>query len=430
VSKHEEYEELCTLAMIGEVSVTEMRDLRQHLGECTACREQYREFTQFLLPQLSISSDSNSTFETGYSVTDQKRLRQDFLTTAQQKGHVFSQEAIRDAHTPAPPAVTVISDRTPFHFFHFRSALAASVAALLLAGGYGTHLALARWKLASAHSSERASVAPNSIEVSNSDKAFVQLRAKGEADTKDIAALQERLSTTVIALQEAQRSATTYESGQAALQDQLSQKNEQIAALQSQAQSGQQSVAELRAQVTQLQQRITDSQTMVAMNQVRIHDLNDQLTSENKSLDREREMLSVGRDVRDLMGARNLHIIDVHDANGAGKDRPSYGRIFYTEGKSLIFYAFDLDDKRVMNASYSYEAWGERLGQPTSVKSLGVLYVDDKVQRRWSLKVDDPRQLAEINSVFVTLEPHGGDRDRPQGKKILFAFLGGEPNHP
>ena len=42
-------------------------------------------------------------------------------------------------------------------------------------------------------------------------------------------------------------------------------------------------------------------------------------------------------------------------------------------------------------------------------------------------KVADPRQLAEINSVFVTLEPHGGEKERPEGKRILFAFLGGEP---
>jgi len=59
-----------------------------------------------------------------------------------------------------------------------------------------------------------------------------------------------------------------------------------------------------------------------------------------------------------------------------------------------------------------------------------VLYVDDKVQRRWVLKVDDPRQLAEINSVFVTLEPHDGGSEKPRGHKILYAFLSGQANHP
>ena len=39
------------------------------------------------------------------------------------------------------------------------------------------------------------------------------------------------------------------------------------------------------------------------------------------------------------------------------------------------------------------------------------------------------QQLAEIDSVFVTLESHQGTR-KPLGGKILFAFLGGQANHP
>jgi hypothetical protein len=62
------------------------------------------------------------------------------------------------------------------------------------------------------------------------------------------------------------------------------------------------------------------------------------------SLDQDRQLLSAGHDITDLMGARNLHIINVHDADGSGQDRKSFGRVFCTEGKSLIFYAFDLDD--------------------------------------------------------------------------------------
>ena len=130
------------------------------------------------------------------------------------------------------------------------------------------------------------------------------------------------------------------------------------------------------------------------------------------------------------MGARNLHIIDVRDADGKGKNRKSFGRIFYTEGKSLIFYAFDLDEKKLENAKYSFEAWGERLGQAAPVRSLGMLYMDDKAQKRWVLKVDDPEQLAEIDSVFVTIESPGGDNQKPRGQKVLYAFLGGNANHP
>jgi hypothetical protein len=435
MSKHEQYEELCTLAMIGEVSADEMQDLRQHLGECADCREQYREFTQFLLPQLSISSDNDVSFETGYSTADRERLRKDFLAAAQGKGRVFSEEAIHGTtETAIRPVAPAVSIRAPRYVYRYRWAVAASIALLLFGSGYGTHLVLVQRELASNHHAADVAAAPQPGKVDNeansADDTIARLQATDTANTKTIAALQQTLSATIAELQEAQHSLQTSQAEQSALQSQLNQKNGQIVAIQAQTQGSQQSMAELRTQVAQLQQRVNESQATVATNELRIRDLNDQLASQSASLDRERQMLSVGRDVRDLMGARNLHIIDVHDANGVGKDRKSFGRIFYTEGKQLIFYAFDLDDKRVMNASYSYAAWGERLGQPGSVKSLGILYVDDKAQRRWSLKVNDPHQLSEINTVFVTLEPHAGEGGKPQGKRILFAFLGGEANHP
>jgi hypothetical protein len=69
-------------------------------------------------------------------------------------------------------------------------------------------------------------------------------------------------------------------------------------------------------------------------------------------------MLSVGRDVYDLMGVRSLHIIDVRDANGAGKNQKFFGRIFYTEGKSLIFYVFDRRPRSC--SAHEYARWSRR----------------------------------------------------------------------
>jgi hypothetical protein len=438
MSKHEQYEELCTLAMIGEVSATEMQDLRQHLSECADCREQYREFTQFLLPQLSISSENDTTFETGYSTADNARLRIEFLAHAQKGGVTFSQDAIRGtANTTAQAVSSQLvphKSREPWYVPRYQWALVASVAMLLFAGGYETHLMLVHRKAAPVQIVVEQPVAPLPIsptaDASPVGDKLARLRIADDDDRKTIATLQQKLTDTVAELQAARQTLATYETSQATLQDQLNEKNKQLASLQSQEQGDAQSANDLRSQVAQLQQRISDGQTTLAANEARIRDLSGQLSTQTASLGREQEMLSVGRDVRDLMGARNLHIIDVRDSNGTGKDRASFGRVFYTEGKSLIFYAFDLDDKKVVNANYSFEAWGERLGQPSSVKSLGVLYVDDKSQRRWSLKVDDPHQLSEINSVFVTLEPRKGDGDKPHGQRILYAYLGGEPNHP
>jgi hypothetical protein len=117
------------------------------------------------------------------------------------------------------------------------------------------------------------------------------------------------------------------------------------------------------------------------------------------------------------MAARNLHIIDVYDFDGRGKRDKSFGRVFYTEGKSLIFYAFDLAQKGPAS-NVSFQAWGQREGAGTLTRNLGVFHVDDGMQKRWVLRVDD-----------VTVEPAPG-RDKPSGKKLLYAYLGTQANHP
>lgn len=61
--------------------------------------------------------------------------------------------------------------------------------------------------------------------------------------------------------------------------------------------------------------------------------------------------------------------------------------------------------------------------------SLGILYLDSESNRRWVLRLDDAKQLAEIDAVFVTVEPHVGN-PKPTGKPFLYALLRREANHP
>jgi len=143
----------------------------------------------------------------------------------------------------------------------------------------------------------------------------------------------------------------------------------------------------------------------------------------------ESQLTSVSSDVRQLMGARNLHIIDVHDVNGAGKSAKSFGRVFYSEGQSLVFYAFDLPNGKLTPAKYHFEAWGQQEGQAQSVRNLGTFSIDDREQHRWVLKVGDASLLRGMDSVFVTAETLG-DVNEPRGKRVLYAYLSGRPNHP
>jgi hypothetical protein len=129
------------------------------------------------------------------------------------------------------------------------------------------------------------------------------------------------------------------------------------------------------------------------------------------------------------MAARSLHITDVFDIDGKGKKNRAFGRVFYTEGKSLVFYAFDLDGPKLPNGKHSFQAWAQLASSTASAVNLGIFYVDDPAQKRWMLKFDNPDVLQQISAVFVTAEPHGGT-DRPTGQKLMYAYLGRDPNHP
>ena len=166
------------------------------------------------------------------------------------------------------------------------------------------------------------------------------------------------------------------------------------------------------------------------MQETELRELRSKLADQEAVLNQQEELAARGSDVRDLVVARNLHIIDVHDRDGNGKSQRASGRIFYTEGKSLIFYAYDLADPRRVDAKVSFYVWGERLGAENPIRSLGIFHNDDRNDGRWVLTFDDPRVLAQINSVFVTVESSKKAIKEPGGKRILFAFLGDKPNHP
>jgi hypothetical protein len=134
-------------------------------------------------------------------------------------------------------------------------------------------------------------------------------------------------------------------------------------------------------------------------------------------------------DISSLVAARNLHIIDVYDSNAAGKRQRAFGRVFYVEGRSLVFYAYDLTAAHTRK-NITFHLWGEQAGIKETTLSLGILHDDDPEDRRLALTFDDPRVLAKINSVYVTAESTNKQSDAPHGPRVLYAYFGAQPNHP
>jgi len=169
---------------------------------------------------------------------------------------------------------------------------------------------------------------------------------------------------------------------------------------------------------TSLESKVDELSTLVRDQERRIKDNEQYLASD--------------RDIRELMGARKLYIADVFDVDSGSRTRKPFGRVFYTESKSLIFYAFDLDRQPGVKNASAFQVWGKRdteSAEQNHAMNLGILYMDSESNRRWVLRLEDPKQLAEIDAVFVTVEPHGGSQ-KPTGKPFLYALLRREANHP
>lgn len=194
-------------------------------------------------------------------------------------------------------------------------------------------------------------------------------------------------------------------------------------------QSGEE-VTRLQKEGETLRERLAETQAILVEQENATHDANAKLDAALDELDRQRDVESAKSQLGDLAGARNLHIVDVYDADARGKRQPAFGRVFYVEGKSLVFCAYDLDRSRRLNANVVFHVWGGMAGRKESIHNLGILHNDGTVQDRWVMTFDDQAVLAQINSVFVTVESANKAFDSPRGKKVLYAYLGSSPNHP
>src|SRR6267143_1302746 len=143
----------------------------------------------------------------------------------------------------------------------------------------------------------------------------------------------------------------------------------------------------------------------------------------------EQREITTDPDLRELMGARDLFIADVYDIDKSGLPRKPFGRVFYTKGRSLLFYAFDLDRQSGAKSASTFQVWGRRGYGDTRPLNMGMMYLDSKTSKRWVLKYSDAKVLSQVDAVVVTIEPHGGS-ETPKGRQLLYASLRTPANHP
>ncbi len=435
-SNHDYFEKLSSLAALGQISEAEFHELQEHLSSCDHCRGQLADFTEVLHEHLPLVAPQGPWPTNAKNVAfHDATYKQRFLKRAQSEGLTFSQSITGN-----------IRPRPGFSWSWHSRRLAYSAALLALgisAGIFGERhwnssrpslpagpfqeVALVRQQNADLKQqlgdlrrelSEKRSLPAHSSPAKGVDPEITQLLSRARSDYA-AAVMRSKM-----------------------LDDQLEEASNKISVLQAQLRKSQadnsdtlrlSDTEEALKKATKELQELRKERSVYASTfseqQTQIRELMEKVSRQKETLEREQELMAAGRDIRELMGAPNLHIIDVFDFVDGRNPRRPVGRVFYTEGKSLLFYAYDLEKKRKSLEKYSFQAWGQREAKGGSVESLGVFVADDQGQNRWVLKYSDPQVLAQIDSVFVTIEPKGGS-DRPQGQQLLYAYLKANPNHP
>ena len=410
MNTHEHYEELCALAATGQASESELQDLRSHLETCPSCRSVAYDFTQLSVQALSelAAKRLRSQVPAG--------MAQRFVARAHSEGIEISDEArpkesVRNRDSPARQA-----------------ALGAAVATIVLLGSFG--IFKSKLQRTPTDRAPMAAIVSSRPPDSRKRSEAVAASAAGSHATEEIVIAQKRINSMEAVLKAQRAELDSWKRTPGTLVSQVSEAQQQNAAFERERSEREGRIKQLEAELKKMKDEDSVNTAVMAAEESQVGDLQKKVSEQSEALKQQQVLSAKGSDVRDLVVARNLHIIDVHDRDGNGKSQRTFGRIFYTEGKSLIFYAYDLADPHKLNAKISFHVWGERLGSENPIRSLGVLHNEDAADGRWVLAFDDPQVLTQINSVFVTAESSQKVAKEPRGERILFAFLGGNPNHP
>jgi hypothetical protein len=404
MTDHSHFEELAALKAGGFLSDEELVELRIHTKDCVECQKAEEEFSGLVCSGIPLTESPIREFMDTAKTRPDNGLRGRFLQRARLEGVAFS------------PSVEGSIRQPGRRFGLFVPAAAALVTAIVAAVFFGAY-----WHPASRESTQGQQLEQLKLQNSALTASLSKLNESLTASQREIQNLRTELGSATSMVESLRRN------GDQARGD-AERSSSQNAQLLDEARNQEKLLADAKDEAARVNQLRLNDEASLVEEEVRIAQLSDKLRVASATLDMERQLAAAGQDVRELMASRQLHVIDVRDTDPNGNTNKAFGRVFLTEGKSLTFYAFDLNEERALDAKRGFQVWAVPEAGKNTSHSLGFLRVDAKAHGRWVMKVDDPELLGKINSVFVTVEPAAGGK-QPSGQKMLYAYLG-NANHP
>jgi anti-sigma-K factor RskA len=413
---HELFQELCALSVAGELTAQESIRLERHLAACPSCRgllEQYRYISATEIPRLAADLAPGPDEEgpaPSWSIDEAEKKLMDRLKTEP----LWSD--------PRLPGSKVSIWSRPITQFAVAATLIGACSLVAFRSGVlegrraadGLRAGPSKAMPVVPSTAVPPSQPANVTSQPRQDPAL-QIRAKLDSSQKEVQRLEQQLSQLEAEMAKRESELAGSVGARADLERELAQAQADNEALQTKLQGTEASTSQDLAQSLALK--------------VQVDGLNSAVEEKDKEIAHEQDLLEHDRDIRNLIGARNLYIAEIYDVGKTGETEKPFGRVFYTKDKSLIFYGYDLDQQRGVKKDSAFQAWGRRGSDHEHDVNLGLLYKDDASQKRWVLRFNDAKTVADLDAVFVTIEPQGGSAT-PSGKPLLFTYLRLEPNHP
>jgi hypothetical protein len=438
MERHDEFLELCAVSTSGELSEQERKKLEAHLAGCAECRQALKEF--------EAAVDVGVPFLAGTLTARQSAgWPEQFIAPRTESEQVRSLDPVaasrRDANdaSPSPDAVQrgfVFAQgngnrRTQINWNYMWLPFAACILLTVALGIYAYRIGKSRRVEVTQLISHAPDLRIEALEQQMSDVGHERedLRSQLAQRDKVISDLKREIQTRSASLDEMKSAQADLEQFKQKDEAEKQQNAQDRGALLQKLDTAQASLQKTLAQLDWLQRQRTQDESRADSLEAQVNDLHAQLREGEQTIGKQEDLLAHDRDVRELIGARDLYIAEIYNVADDGVTQKPYGRVFYTKGKSLVFYAYDLDREAGVKTASTFQAWGQHGPDRRQALNLGIFYEDNAAKKRWVLKFDDPKTLEQIDAVFVTVEPNGGSH-KPSGSPLLFTYLKIGPNHP
>lgn len=436
-SSHAYFDELCAMAAVNATSSDENDRLAEHARSCPSCRQAIEQYSKIAVQTyMEGAVDTTGAAEgTAFSEmsTDQQRVKEAVFARL---GDVI-QLPLRDRELGRQRRLgrgetLRIEDAGTLTWVGW------AVAAILLVGLGGESVQYWLTKKHSRDVDTRTANLHKEIEGLRAELGRVRATNQTTGTKPEPVLESDNTKRLLVENESLQRSLKTSEVEREHDASELAQVQGRLRLLQSSLDVLQVSGASLEAERTAMSDKVSNLTAELRRTREElgiVNSRNEQLSHDSltkvRFAEQQQRLLATDHDVSSILGARSLRMIDVYDVGGEGELERPFGRIFYAEGRWLVFYAFDLDQQKGLKRGAIFQAWGQKgegIGKDTP-HSLGTFYVDDPIQNRWILKVDDAKVLSRIDYVFVT-DGVRKEGVRPKGRQLLSTSLNVAPNHP